>query len=124
MGKSALRDVGFIDNKGKWSAKAKEYGVTSEKTFLGNKSAQDAAITEYNKKQWGYIKSYKSNEYVGKTYMDVKVTESGLLAASHLVGAKAVANALKTGKHVKDGNGTTAASYMNEFSGYDVSSIC
>gem|GEM_PF-4933229 len=74
-------------------------------------------------KQWRYIRAYKLLNYLGKIYCGVKVTESGLLAACHLVGVGKVSKALKTGKSVCDGNGMTAASYMSRFGGYFIFDI-
>lgn len=53
------------------------------------------------------------------------MTESGLLASSHLVGVTGVRTALKNGdlRSVVDGNGTTVLEYMTSFAGYDISEI-
>ena len=123
MGSLALQDAGFMDSKGNWTATAKTYGVTSESTFLGNKTAQDVAITAFNKKQWGYIKYYGLDKYIGGLYCGVTVTASGLLAAVHLVGIGTILKALPSGVSAKDANGTTAAFYMQKFGGYDITCL-
>ena len=58
MGPSALQDAGFKDKNGNWTKLAKSYGVTSEKTFLNNKEAQNAAIILCHQKVWSYIRNY------------------------------------------------------------------
>jgi hypothetical protein len=53
------------------------------------------------------------------------ITESGLLAAMHLVGAGGVIQAFASGNlHSKsDGNGTTVFTNMERMGGYDVRPI-
>jgi hypothetical protein len=43
LGRSALRDAGFLDDDGGWSALAQSMGVDSDAAFLGNKAAQIVA---------------------------------------------------------------------------------
>lgn len=56
---------------------------------------------------------------------DILITESGLLAAAHLVGQGALMRALKRGDlySEKDGNGTTAAEYMENYGGFNINEI-
>ena len=86
-------------------------------------AAQDAAVRSYHIKVWDFANAFGSTAYIGTDYMGVTITESGLLGASHLVGAYDLAYAIKSGTHVYDGNGVSASSYMTLFSGYDVSLI-
>ena len=62
---------------------------------------------------------------IGQTYNNIEVTESGILAASHLVGAKAVRKYLKSGGKINesDANGVSVKDYMKEFEGYDLSDL-
>jgi hypothetical protein len=48
----------------------------------------------------------------------VLVTESGLLAAAHLVGAGSVRKWVRNGKISRDRNGVTLVSYLTKFNGY------
>ncbi len=57
-------------------------------------------------------------KYDGKLVNGVLVTESGLLAAAHLVGAGSVRKWVRNGKTYKDGNGVTLVSYLTKFNGY------
>jgi hypothetical protein len=61
--------------------------------------------------------NYGSFDYVGKTISGAQITISGIIGASHLVGAKGLYNALEKGDldSAKDGNGTTAREYMELF---------
>jgi len=62
---------------------------------------------------------------IGEVYNGIEVTESGILAASHLVGAKSVRKYLKSSGKIneKDGNGISVKDYMEKFSGYDLSDL-
>jgi hypothetical protein len=63
--------------------------------------------------------------YEGKKINGIEITESGLLAASHLGGVGSVKKFLKSnGKRVKsDGYGTSIQNYISKFGGYDTSCI-
>ena len=129
MGEAALNDLGYFqstdnifDNNyiGKWTGKN---GVTSKNAFLKNPKAQEAAIREYMKILWGYLKSNNSINYNGNIINRIKITKSGLLGASFLVGAADVKTYLITdGKVVsKDGNGVSLETYLKKFAGYHTS---
>lgn len=95
----------------------------STKDFLSNRKLQDTAfisLLSINKHRLR-----KCGKYIGKTINGIQVTESGMLAASHLVGAGNVKRWLKTsGKYSKpDANGTSVDDYMSLFSGYDMKPI-
>ena len=64
-------------------------------------------------------------KHVGRTINGIKVTESGMLSAAHLVGATSVKKWLRTDgrKNRADANGTTVETYMSKFGGYDVSNV-
>ncbi len=123
MGKMALQDAGFMNGDGSWTALANSYGVYRKSDFLGSPDAQDAAVRFYHKRLRRYIKNYDMDQYIGSTYQGGIITESGLLAACHLVGTKKVRNALIDGIVVSDAYGTTAGEYMGLFRGYDISEI-
>jgi RHS repeat-associated protein len=141
LGDLALQDAGFKDSNNNWTELAKTaYNVNTNEAFLNNPQAQDAAIRSYHKKVWGYIKSYNLTKYIGQdaTFNDEKlgftVTESGLLAGSHLVGvggARKFFNPQLTIGSVAvnkngipmDGNGTLITEYMKNYGGYDISEI-
>ena len=123
MGYPALQDAGFWEPTNKWTSLANSYGVYSKEDFLNSPSAQDAAVIAYHKRLCGYIKHYQMDQYIGTVYNNTVVTLSGLLASSHLVGAKAMSVALKSGAVVYDGNGVPAHEYMELFAGYYISEV-
>lgn len=74
---------------------------------------------------WRYLKNYDLLKYVGTTINGIEITESGLLAAAHLVGIGDLRDAVNAEDlySAKDGNGTTAAEYMKKYGGYNVDEI-
>jgi hypothetical protein len=133
FGEAALRVIGYYkldgtnghpyDWNGGWTGKD---GIDSLNEWLTNPAAQDKAVGEWFKYLWTTeIKTLGLQQYVGQTINGVKITESGILAGAHLVGAAAVATYLKSGGStgVSDPSGTTAASYIAKFAGYAVDPI-
>lgn len=84
-------------------------------------SEQDKAMVKLLKKNIKYLGKY-IDKFKGKVVGGVKITKSGLLAASHLVGAKNIKKFLNSyGKHIpKDGNGTPCTEYIKKFGGYNL----
>lgn len=60
---------------------------------------------------------YGLDSYIGTVYCGVEVTQSGLLAAYHLVGVGNMRDALPTGAIKYDGNGVPASQYMDLYGG-------
>jgi len=116
FGKTALKEVGLEDSVDVVKFK-KNPDVWPEKS-------QDKAMTNLLKKNKGYLGDY-FNKFDGKIIGGIKITKSGLLAASHLLGAKNVKKFLKSnGKFVpKDGFGTPLTQYLKKFAGYELVSI-
>ena len=81
---------------------------------------QDADMIRLMKRNQHYLRNHK--KHIGRTISGVDVTESGIIAAAHLVGNKAVRDFLdsngKTDK--RDGNGVRCSDYMKEFQGYNL----
>ncbi|MDL2281477.1 hypothetical protein LJC10_06455, partial [Selenomonadales bacterium OttesenSCG-928-I06] len=132
MGLPALHDAGFYDiDNGTWTDKSKEYGVSSEDGFLNSPEAQEAAIREYHKALWRQVCTYGYDKYIGTEVHGIKVTASGLIAGSHLVGAKGLGKLF--GEHIDvpvddkgipiDGNKTKSTNYMKEFGGLDLTEL-
>ncbi len=63
--------------------------------------------------------------FVGKKIDGVHITESGILAAAHLAGAKNVKKYLRSNGTYKfnDAFGTSIKDYMSKFGGYNISNI-
>ena len=123
MGILALKDAGFLDSNSNWTALAARFNITDKETFLSSRNGQECAIRAYHRKVWTYLKTYEAENLLGRTYYNIVVTESGLLAAAHLVGAGAIINAINTNTDVRDGNGTPAYEYMDLLKNYDISEI-
>lgn len=105
FGKSTLKGLGY---------------KVSKKEFLSNPELQEEAmlsLLNHNKEK---LQKY-IDVYDGKTVNGIYITESGILAAAHLGGQGSVRRYFRNGKVFKDGYGTKITSYMDEFSGYDIS---
>lgn len=61
------------------------------------------------------------DKYEGKVINGIKITESGILAASHLAGAGGVKKFLRSGGKYNpaDGYGTKLTHYLKKFSNYN-----
>jgi len=92
------------------------------------KFRQDPSIFSEELQHQVLLALIKSNEialkdcmnYVGQTVKGIYVTKSGLLAASHLAGARGVRLFLTTRANPTDCNGTSVSHYLKEFSGYSI----
>ena len=100
------------------------YGVEDSEEFLTKPELQEKLFKisiSYNKWQL----QDEIEKYAGKRIGGVLVTESGILAAAHLAGAKNVKKYFATNgrNSFTDANGTTIRNYMKSFQGYDLSLI-
>ena len=64
IGTQGLRDIGFMDGNGNWTALANSFGVNSTQDFLNTPAAQDYAIRLYDKKLWSYIQYLGDDQYI------------------------------------------------------------
>lgn len=131
MGEAALIDAGYYKKNGKynndWSGTfTGRDNVHSINEFLNNPKAQENAQIAFKKRQWLYLKAVGADKFLGKYINGYCITHSGLLAGAHLKGAGGVIEYLKSNGSInsKDAFGTSVESYMKNFAGYDVSSIC
>ena len=95
----ALRDLGWRDAGGGWTALAARQGVGSDAEFLANPVAQEAAMGAYLRRAEAQLNSNGSLSRSGGavTGLDgtpVPLTEAGLVAAAHRRGAGSVARYL------------------------------
>lgn len=129
MGEAALQDVGVYkgdgtktnDWLGGWTGK---YGASSKAAFLADPNAQIQAETAYLNRVWNsYLAPYGAGNYLGKTINGILITQSGLVAASHLVGAGKVKTWLSSNGATApvDGSGTRMTEYLQKFGGYALS---
>ena len=84
---------------------------------------QIVAMANYMKKNRSYTESVKN--HIGKTYNGIKITEAGILAASHLIGAGPVKEYLRSGgkKVEKDAYDTSLEEYLEKFANFDLSAL-
>ena len=104
FGKSTLKGLGFK--------------VTQDE-FLNSPYIQEKAmqaLLQHNKKKLQKI----IDEYCGREFKGIYITESGVLAAAHLAGQGNVKRFYKRGREFKDGFGTSMTSYLDKFSGYQL----
>ena len=135
MSKIALVDIGYIkyDGKGYRINNHTEYqwtkasGVKSYEEYLSNLQVQNNAVSAHHKNVLRYLKNNGAAAKIGTEVAGVYVTASGLLAAAHLVGSRAIGDWLKTPssqKNIpKDSLGTEATEYLERFGGYDLGDL-
>lgn len=102
----------------------KSIGISNTQLFLKTPELQEKAFLAYMKRnKWILRKDIK--QFVGENIDNVKVTESGILAAAHLAGAGSVKKFLRSygTNNFKDALGTSVKYYMKKFSGYNTSNI-
>jgi|TARA_R100000900_G_scaffold97531_3_gene75580 hypothetical protein len=141
-----LKDLAMRESSGKWDTinqlgyiglyqfgdiALKDIGIDDKVTTT--KFKENPNIFPPQMQTQAMIKLLKNNKHytrrvynkIGETYNGIEVTESGILAASHLVGAKAVRRYLKSKGRINetDGNGVSVKDYMEKFSGYDLSEL-
>lgn len=95
----ALRDIGWMDVAGQWTAQAESRGVRSEADFLRSPAAQEAAMNAYLRRSETLLARNGSLTRSGSsvTGLDgsaVPLTDAGLVAAAHRSGAASVARYL------------------------------
>ena len=98
-----------------------DVGVKSKSAFIKSPKMQDEAflaLCEINKYR---LRNYLP-KYVGKTINGIHITESGLIAASHLVGAGSVKKYLRSnGKKIRrDANQVSLEEYIKLFNNYNL----
>src|SRR5829696_4350375 len=101
-------------------------GINSLSDFLNNPAVQDKWVGEWFTYLWNTeFNDLGIKQYIGQSIGGVTITESGLLAGAHLVGAPALADYLRSGgtSGQADPNGTTAATYIAKFAGYDAGPV-
>lgn len=130
MGYRESRNNYFITNpyghigKYQFGKSALKFFGVSRSDFLNNPSLQENVFyTSLAHNKWKL--QYEINTFAGKHFAGVYVTESGILAAAHLLGANSVKSFFKSkGKNVlADANGTTITNYMKSFQNFDLSCV-
>ncbi len=119
-----VNDFGYAGKYQFGKAALRAVGITDREEFLNNPILQEEAfkaLLAINK----YHLQNEIEKYSGKVINGVEVTESGILAAAHLLGSSSVKRYLRSNGQVSitDGFGTTIRSYMKKFGHYDTSII-
>lgn len=94
----------------------------TQHAFLSNELLQDQAFIQlllHNKQ----LLQHTIERYEGKVVNGVTITESGILAAAHLVGPYHVKRYLIHGVVKRDAFGTSVEDYLIQFSGYTLNII-
>ena len=136
FGEAALFDLGYYgldgsDNNlfknnwaGNWSGKN---GINSKQDYFNNGPVQEIIIGDWHNILWRRIELLELDKYEGQILNGHLITISGMLAASHLIGAGSSSSETSGLKGYllsgavfspADGNGTTANEYMAFFSGF------
>ncbi|MCB0444230.1 MAG: peptidoglycan-binding protein LysM [Gelidibacter sp.] len=119
-----VNDLGYLGKYQFGAETLKLIGIYNPQHFLDTPELQEKAFlanTERNK--WILRKDIK--RFVGRKISGITITESGILAAAHLAGPGSVKKFLRSYgvDNFSDAFGTSIASYMKKFSGYDTSSV-
>ena len=121
---SSVNTLGYLGKYQFGRYTLERFDIYNTNSFLKDPELQEKVFVAYCKvNRWILRKDIKRS--VGKTINGVKITESGILAAAHLSGAGNVKKYLRSNgsRNLSDAYGTSIASYMKIFAGYDVSFI-
>ena len=97
------------------------YRHISNKEFLSSPEIQEQVMIRLLEHNKYVLRRHMHN--VGKRAYGIEITESGMLAAAHLLGPGKVRRFLRNGKIYRDGYGTPITEYLERFGGYDTSKI-
>jgi hypothetical protein len=96
----ALRDIGWMDASGGWTAAAAAHGVADEAGFLASEAAQEAAMTAFLARQEVILDRMGTLGVAGTTVTGldgapIALSEGALVAAAHRRGAGMLARYLR-----------------------------
>jgi len=121
---TVINRYGYIGKYQFGKGTLKLIGIHNADKFAKDPALQERAfLANLSRNKWILRKDIKSS---AKKYINgVLITESGILAAAHLVGPGAVKKFLRSSgkKTFSDGFGTTIEEYMQKFKSFDVSII-
>jgi hypothetical protein len=88
--------------------------------FIFPRELQAEALRSLIRVNMIYLKDHE--RYIGTTIRGIRVTRSGMIAASHLGGAGSMKKFLDSGGRInrKDTFGTAVSEYLKRFSSYDI----
>lgn len=132
IGLETFQQIKFKDDSGDWTKLAKNLGLSGKTeeeqwdSYKNNEIAQEVAILFALRWDYLTILTNGDDENIGEVIDGVEVTNSGLIAAGHLVGCGDLHDAfigVKTWEKTHDGNDTSALYYMEEMGGLDLDGI-
>lgn len=102
----------------------KIYGVENIHEFLASAELQEKVFKAYVAENKWYLKN-EIKRYVGKNINGTLISESGIIAASHLAGPANVKVYLQNNGNIRfqDNFGTSIRHFMKRFGGYNISVI-
>jgi len=132
---SFLNDLGYRESSNRYDV-VNQYGYMGKYQFgkstlkgLGYDISKVEFLSSPDIQEEAMIKLLKANKhtlrrqikkYDGKLVNGIFVTESGLLAAAHLVGPGSVRKWVRNGRMFQDGNGVKLTEYIQTFNGYQL----
>ena len=121
---SVVNTLGYLGKYQFGKTTLQRFKIYNTQAFLNNPELQENAFIALCKvNKWILRKDIKRS--VGKIINGIKITESGILAASHLSGAGNVKKFLRSNGVVRftDAYGSTIQHYMKRFGDYNVSNL-
>lgn len=130
FGEAALIDLNYVHTDGNafnndfGGGFTGKNGINSVSKFLNSPSVQDSAAREWFDLLWDRIVYFDLESYAGQTLNGVKLTKSGMIAASHLLGTGGLRDFIKSGGADvgSDANNTKITEYLEHFAGYQTPS--
>ncbi len=122
---NCINTLGYLGKYQFGKSTLKRFNIYNTKGFLKDSELQeDVFIALCSVNKWILRKDIKRK--VGKKMNGILITESGILAASHLAGAGNVKKYLRSNGrdfNFKDAYGSNIESYLKKFAGYNTSFI-
>lgn len=99
-------------------------GISNTRAFLNSREMQEEAFKALLAKNKFLLRD-EIERFEGEVIAGIEVTESGILAAAHLLGAGSVKKFFRNNGevYIRDGYGTSLRSYLKDFAHFDTSSI-
>ena len=121
---NSVNTFGYLGKYQFGKSTLKRFHIYDTTEFLKDpKLQEDAFLALCSLNKWILKRDIKRS--VGKRINGIKITESGILAASHLAGAGSVKKYLRSNgaEGFTDAYGTSIEHYLRKFAGYDTSFI-
>lgn len=121
---NCINTLGYLGKYQFGSSTLKRFKIYNTNGFLkDSKLQEDVFLAFCSVNKWILRKDIQQK--VGKKINGILITESGILAASHLAGAGNVKKYLRSNGAInfEDAYGTNIEHYMKKFAGYDTSFI-